>query len=65
MRTKNIPVMRMPGFAAEAALYKKSAYRILRSDVQAHGVEPAFLRCRGNFCCDEWGNCIYKGPRLM
>ena len=58
--------MRMPGFTAEAALYKKSAYRSLNSDVQRPGVvQLAFVRCWGNFCCDEWGNCIYKGPRLM
>jgi hypothetical protein len=66
MRTKNGSLMRVPGFTAEAALYKKSAYYGLHSDVQRRGVvQPAFYRCWGNFCCDEWGNCINKGPRLM
>jgi hypothetical protein len=59
--------MRMPGFTADAALDKKGAdYRALRMDIQTSAtVKPAFLACRGNFCCDEWGNCIYKGRVLM
>jgi hypothetical protein len=55
--------MRMPGFTADMALEKKEAnYRTLRTGIQTSApVEPAFWTCRGNFCCDEWGDCIYKG----
>jgi len=59
--------MRMPGFTADVALNKNGAgYRALRTDIQASAtVKPAFWTCRGNFCCDEWGNCTYKGHVLM
>jgi hypothetical protein len=67
MKTKKRPDMKMPGFTAEVTLYEKSAsYRMLRTDIQTGGtVVPAFWRCWGNVCCDEWGNCFSKGPRLM
>jgi hypothetical protein len=59
--------MRMPGFTADAALEKKGAdYRTLRMVIETGAaVKPAFWACRGNFCCDEWGNCIYKGHVFM
>ena len=59
--------MRMPGFTAEAVLDKKGPYyRTLRTTTQTSPtVEPAFWICRGNFCCDQWGNCIYKGRVFM
>ncbi len=59
--------MKAPGFTAEATLYEKSAnYRMSRTDIQRGGaVEPAFWRCWGNYCCDEWGYCIYRGHVLM
>ena len=55
--------MRMPGFTADVTLEKSGTYyRTLRTGVQTSGtVEPAFWSCHGNFCCDEWGDCIYKG----
>lgn len=59
--------MKVPGFTAEAALYTKRAiYRTSCTDLLPGGaVEPAFFRCWGNVCCDEWGYCIYKGHVLM
>ncbi len=59
--------MKMPGFTAEVALEEKRAnYRTLRTDIPTRAVvEPAFFRCWGNVCCDEWGYCIYKGHVLM
>jgi hypothetical protein len=59
--------MRMPGFTADVALDKKEAYyRTSRTGIQTSpSVEPAFWMCHGKFCCDEWGNCIYRGPALM
>ena len=62
-----LSALRMPGFTAEVALYEKSAsYRMVGTKFATGGaVEAAFYRCRGSWCCDEWGDCIYKGPRLM
>jgi hypothetical protein len=59
--------VRMPGFTAEVALEKQETYyRTLRTCIQtAPTVEPVFWTCRGHFCCDEWGDCIYKGRVLM
>lgn len=59
--------MKIPGFTAEATLYtKKAIYWTSYTDLLPGGVvEPAFFRCWGNVCCDEWGYCIYKGHVLM
>jgi hypothetical protein len=67
VKTHDLGVLRIPGFNAEASLYDKRAnYRMLRTDIQTRSaVELAFFRCWGNVCCDEWGNCFSKGPRLM
>jgi hypothetical protein len=67
VKTREFSAQRTPGFTAEAALYEKvPGYRMLRTDVQPRkGVELAFYRCWGDVCCDEWGDCIYKGPRPM
>jgi hypothetical protein len=67
VKTHDLSALRIPGFNAEASLYDKGAsYRMLRTDIQTRsGVGPAFFRCWGDVCCDEWGYCISKGPRLM
>jgi hypothetical protein len=59
--------MRLPGFTAEAALYQKRVnYRVPSTDIRlGEAVELAFWICRGNYCCDEWGDCIHKGHVLM
>jgi hypothetical protein len=59
--------MRMPGFTAEAVLDKKGAcYRTSQATLQTSlTVVPAFWTCRGHLCCDEWGNCFYKGHVFM
>jgi hypothetical protein len=66
VKTHKLSAFRMPGFTAEAALYdNRPNYRMLRTDTQPEGaVELAFFGCSGNVCCDEWGNCSPKGPRL-
>ena len=59
--------MSIPGFTAEVALQRKdAAYQGVPWFLCGHGtVEPAFWTCRGNFCCNEWGYCIYRGHVLM
>jgi hypothetical protein len=59
--------MRLPGFTAELSLGKTSqdyAARTIPASSEA-GVIPQYWYCHGNYCCDEYGNCIYKGPHLM
>jgi hypothetical protein len=56
--------MRLPGFTAESSYYKTSEDYSGASappSLQAGSVVPQHFFCHGNFCCDEWGNCIYKG----
>ena len=67
VKTRELSALRMPGFNAEGSLYDRSAsYRMLSTDIQTRSaVELAFWKCWGKVCCDEWGNCINKGPRLM
>jgi len=60
--------MRLPGFTAEQSLNWTHA-PCGRGPTQASlstagSVVPQWF-CHGNFCCDEWGNCIYKGRVLM
>lgn len=61
--------MRLPGFTAEASLRWKGAdYRMADTHASwsvSGAVQPQFFTCRGNYCCDEWGYCIYKGHVLM
>jgi hypothetical protein len=59
--------MRLPGFTAEEALRKtgelyNAAAPLVAAESQ--GVMPQW-NCRGNYCCDEFGNCIYRGRRLQ
>lgn len=61
--------MRLPGFSAEQSLRSKSetyAAAVIRANWIAGGViQPQFFFCRGDYCCDEYGYCIYKGHVLM
>jgi hypothetical protein len=67
VKTNKLSALRIPGFTAEAALYDKiPSYRMLQTHINSpSAVELAFYKCWGNVCCDEWGDCIYKGPRFM
>jgi len=61
--------MRLPGFTAENSLRPAQAtYQPanIPGDSQSGGVvQPQFLICHGNVCCDEWGYCVRKGHVLM
>jgi hypothetical protein len=60
--------MKVPGFTAEAALQaNRHSYRMSRilGPTAGGSVAPAFFRCWGNYCCNEWGYCIYRGHVLM
>ncbi len=61
--------MRLPGFTAENALsWTCTSYVLGSTHVSAEiggTVLPQFFFCHGNYCCDEWGNCFYKGPVLQ
>jgi len=60
--------MRLPGFIAEVSLspthtsYKAPSAHTSRL---VEGIVLPQLFCHGNWCCDEWGNCTYKGPVLQ
>ncbi|GEM_PF-5179478 len=62
--------MSIPGFTAEVSMYT-SAELYQGAGVQPHGAPQTGVVpqqspiCHGNWCCDEWGNCIYKGRVLM
>jgi hypothetical protein len=62
--------MRLPGFTAEQALkgkseiYQGAAIPAAAAD-RNQGVVPQFFRCWGNYCCNEFGYCIYHGHVLM
>jgi hypothetical protein len=59
--------MRLPGFTAEVALHKTgklfNAVAIPAAAESQKAVPQLF--CHGNYCCDEYGNCIYKGRVLQ
>lgn len=58
--------MRLPGFTAERALQQKSdIYTGVVVLADSEGIVPQFWRCSGNYCCDEYGYCIYRGHVLM
>ncbi len=64
--------MNMPGFTAEAALYKAvetyEAAAISDGLAERRGVEPQFWSCHGNYCCQDLAGglyCIYRGPVLQ
>ncbi len=61
--------MRLPGFTAENSI---SGTRASYKAASAHANSAAggtilaqFFFCHGNWCCDEWGYCIYRGHVLM
>jgi hypothetical protein len=60
--------MRLPGFTAEVSLspartnYKAASAHMSRV---VEGIVSPQIFCHGNWCCDEWGNCIYKGKLLQ
>jgi hypothetical protein len=60
--------MRLPGFTAEQSLsWRLAPYKTAgphARPAKAGTVVPQWF-CHGNYCCDEWGNCIYKGRALM
>ena len=63
---------RMPGFSAEASLYRSGARfqagAMFTGVRQAGGVVPSLLprcSCSGEFCCCDWGSfycCWGPGP---
>lgn len=61
--------MRLPGFTATNSLCSTQAtYQLanIPGDSQSGGVvQPQLFIQHGNVCCDEWGNCIYKGRNLQ
>jgi hypothetical protein len=61
--------MRLPGFTAEDSLPRtRASYKLPNghTGLAVNGiVVPQLFTCHGNFCCDEWGYCIYKGHVLM
>jgi hypothetical protein len=59
--------MRLPGFTAGLSLGKTSQDYEGRTIPASNGsgVIPQFWHCFGNYCCDEYGYCIYKGPHQM
>ena len=60
--------MRIPGFTADQSLSGiRVAYKIASTHANPPtdgAVVPQWF-CHGSFCCDEWGNCIYKGRALQ
>lgn len=61
--------MHLPGFTAEVPLNRtpaayQAASDYVRPDV-GRSVLPQYFFCHGNYCCNEWGYCIYKGHVLM
>ncbi len=60
--------MRLPGFTAESSLNRtREDYmsRIVRLSKESGRVLAQFFFCRGNYCCNEWGYCIYRGRVLQ
>ena len=59
--------MRLPGFTAELSLGKTRQEYAGRTLPASSGgaVLPQYWHCYGNYCCDEYGYCIYKGPHPM
>jgi hypothetical protein len=59
--------MRLPGFAAESSLHEQTVtYPSEKIRPSSAGtVLPQFFRCWGNYCCNEFGYCIYKGHVMM
>ncbi len=61
--------MRLPGFTADRSLRSTSecynAARVAHTGRLVEGIVLPQLFCHGNWCCDEWGNCIYKGRVLQ
>jgi len=61
--------MRLPGFTAENSLSIVSAsYEMASTHASADTdarVLPQYFYCHGNYCCNEYGYCIYKGHVLM
>jgi hypothetical protein len=61
--------MHLPGFTAEFSL--SPSHTNYNSHIAYTGgpvegiVLPQFFFCHGRVCCDEWGNCIYRGPVLQ
>jgi hypothetical protein len=67
--------MHIPGFTAGTSLYTPVRRYWTGSGIEG-STEKAVMTvmgivpqqnpiCRGNWCCDEWGNCIYKGKRFQ
>lgn len=61
--------MRLPGFTAEESVgWRCASYKMASAPagrVLGGVVQPQFFFCHGDYCCDEWGYCIYKGHVLM
>jgi hypothetical protein len=61
--------MRLPRFTAEDSLGRMRAnYEVASthaSPAVSGTVLAQFFRCHGNWCCDEFGYCIYRGRVLM
>ena len=61
--------MRLPGFAAEDSLSStRAGYKVVTTHASPVGdgtVLPQFFHCWGDYCCNEFGYCIYKGHLLM
>ena len=61
--------MRLPGFSAEQSVRSNSetyqAADTYAVSIAGGAVRPQFFFCRGDYCCNEWGYCIYRGHVFM